>query len=79
MCRAYNIHGSKHSNHKTSIKIINHASNLNLKSSMHTKHKNNLKPSNWAIKFELMLIHPIAGNTLKFPSKFKLEIGKIKA
>ena len=46
---------------------------------MHTKHKNNLKPSNWAIKFELMLIHPIAENTLKFPSKFKLEIEEIKA
>jgi len=46
---------------------------------MHTKHKNNLKPSNWAIKFELMLIHPITENTLKFPSKFKLEIEEIKA
>ena len=46
---------------------------------MHTKHKNNLKPSNWAIKFELMLIQPMTENTLKFPSKFKLEIEEFKA
>ena len=41
---------------------------------MHTKHKNNLKPSNWAIKFELMLIHPITGNTLKFPQNLSLKL-----
>ena len=31
------------------------------------------------MKFELMLIQPMTENTLKFPSKFKLEMEEIKA
>ena len=46
---------------------------------MHTKQLNNLKPSNGQPKLELMLIHPIAENALKFPSKFKHKIEEIKA